>query len=93
MNIKQGKINPLNALDIRKVHFPAYHFHYTELPKFHPVRLKNLDEWIYHNLNGRYYIGSSISLIDNNITYITRIGFEVEKEISFFKIACPFINQ
>ncbi len=93
MNIKHGKINPLNALDIRKVHFPAQHFHYIELEKFHPTYLRNLDDWIYNNLNGRYYIGSSLSLIDNNITYITKIGFEIEKEISFFKIACPFLNR
>lgn len=92
MTIKHGKINPLNALDIRKVHFPAWHFHYVELSKFHPNHVKNLDNWIYNNLNGRYYIGSSLALVDNTITYITKIGFEIEKEISFFKIACPFIE-
>lgn len=92
MTIKNGKINPLNALDIRKVHFPALHFHYVELNKFHPNYIKNLDNWIYNNLNGRYYIGSSLALVDNSIAYVTKIGFEIEKEISFFKIACPFIE-
>ncbi len=93
MNIRNGKINPLNALDIRRVYFPAHHFHYVKLEKFHPTFLRNLEEWIYNNLNGRYYIDCSLSLIDNNITYITKIGFEIEKEISFFKIACPLINR
>jgi hypothetical protein len=92
MTIKNGKINPLNALDIRKVHFPALHFHYAELNKFHPNYIKNLDNWIYNNLNGRYYIGSSLALVDNSIAYVTKVGFEIEKEISFFKIACPFIE-
>lgn len=92
MSIKTGKVNPLNALDIRKVHFPALHFHYLELDKFHVSFVRNIDNWIYNNLNGRYFIGSGISLIDNNITYITKIGFELEKEISFFKIACPYLE-
>jgi hypothetical protein len=92
MTIKNGKINPLNALDIRKVHFPAYHFHFIYLDKFNPIYLKNIDEWIFNHLNSRYYIGCSLRLIKNNITYTTKIGFEDEKEISFFRIACPYIE-
>lgn len=89
--MKNDKINALNALGLRKVNFPAVHFRYMSLPKFNPSMVKVLDEWIYENMNGRYYIGSSLDLIDNSIVYTTRIGFEIEKEISFFKIACPHI--
>lgn len=92
MALKNGKVNPLNALGLRKCKFPAHHFHFITLPKYNPVQYKNIDRWIYANLNGRYYIGQSIDLIDNSITYILKIGFEQEKEVSFFKIACPFIK-
>lgn len=93
MSLKNNKINPLNALDIRKVDFPAVHFSFLKLPKYTPNFLKQLDSWIYTNLNGRYYIGSDIDLDEQNvITYVTKIGFENPKEITFFKIACPYIS-
>ena len=89
---KKSRINILNALDIRKVDFPALHFHYLKLSKYNPNFLKQLDYWIYNNLNGRYYIGCDLDVNELNvITYVTKIGFENEKETTFFKIACPYI--
>lgn len=90
-NLSKGKINLLNALNVRKVSFPAKHFKFIIVNKATPGLLLSLDKWIYENLNGRYYIGSNLSLIDNNVQYVTEIGFEVEKEVSFFNIACPYI--
>jgi hypothetical protein len=92
MALKNGKVNALNALDLRKISFPAHHFHYTLLSKFSPAYLKQIDTWIYHNLNSRYYVGQAIDLIDNTIVYVTKIGFEQEKELSFFKLACPHLS-
>lgn len=89
MALKNGKVNPLNALGLRKSPFPALHFHFTKIPKYTPILHKTIDSWIYENLNGRYYIGQALSLIDNTIVYATKIGFENEKELSFFKLACP----
>jgi hypothetical protein len=91
MALKNGKVNELNALDLRKVSFPAHHFHYTLLPKYTPTFHKSLDTWIYNNLNSRYYIGQAVDLVDNTIIYATKIGFEQEKELSFFKLACPHL--
>lgn len=88
MPIKHGKPNPLNLLDLRRVQFPARHFHYVSLPKYSPAILKNADAWIYNNLNGRYYIGQSLSLDNTNtISFTTKIGFEQEKEMSFFLLS------
>lgn len=92
MALKNGKVNPLNALGLRKCKFPAHHFHYILFPKYNPVQYKSIDRWIYANLNGRYYIGQSVDLVENSVTYVLKIGFEQEKEVSFFKIACPFIK-
>jgi hypothetical protein len=92
MALKNGKVNPLNVLDQRKCSFPAHHFFYTNLLKFNPVLVSNIDHWIYQNLNSRYYIGQQIDMIDNSFAYITRIGFEQEKELSFFRLACPHLN-
>jgi hypothetical protein len=89
--IKKHKINILNALRIRKVDFPANHFIFIKIKKYNVPYLISLDKWIYENLNGRYYIGYCIDLVDNSLAYSTKIGFENEKEVSFFKIACPHI--
>lgn len=93
MAIKNGKINPLNVLGLRKVDFPAHHFAYTTLPKYNHAYTAKLETWIQNNLNGRFYIGQYIGLaIDNTIVYNTRVGFENEKELSFFTLACPDLN-
>ena len=89
MALKAGKVNSLNALGVRKVSFPAHHFHYTIVSKYSPTLHRQLDSWIYNNLNSRYYIGQAVDLIDNTIVFVTKIGFEQEKELSFFKLACP----
>ena len=93
MALKTGKPNPLNYFDLRRVEFAAPHFKYTTIDKYNPTLLKNLDTWIKHNLNSRYYIGQGLDLDNTNtIVYTTRIGFESEKELSFFTIACPLLQ-
>jgi hypothetical protein len=93
MALKNGKPNPLNYFGLRRVEFAAPHFKYTSLDRYTPSVVKNIDSWIQKNLNNRYYIGQGIDLdYTNTITYITRIGFESEKELSFFTIACPYLQ-
>jgi len=83
MAIKNGKPNPLNLLDLRRVDFPAHHFYYMTVPKYNPTYVKTIDSW-----NGRYYVGQGIELDStNSIIYVTKVGFEQEKEISFFLLA------
>jgi hypothetical protein len=94
MALKNGKPNPLNYFDLRRVEFACPHFKYTTIDKFSPSLTKNLNSWIKGNLNSRYYIGQSIGLDSNNaFIYTTLIGFESEKELSFFTIACPHVQQ
>lgn len=94
MALKYGKPNPLNYFDLRRVSFAPPHFKYIYLEKYSIDYVNKLSNWIYENLNNRYFIGSSLSLDDTNtIIYTTKIGFESDKELSFFTIACPFINS
>jgi hypothetical protein len=87
MNLKNEKVNHLNALGIRQVEFPAHHFVYTHLNNFNSIKVFKIKKWIEYNLKGRYYIGQNLSLTDNVFVYNTLIGFENEKELTFFKIA------
>ena len=93
MALKSGKPNPLNYFNLRRVEFAAPHFKYSTIDKYNPTLIKNLDLWIQRNLNNRYYIGQGIDLDSTNtIVYNTVIGFESEKELSFFTIACPHLQ-
>jgi hypothetical protein len=93
MALKNGKPNALNYFEVRRVPFAAPHFKYTTIDKYSPLVARQLDSWIKSNLNHRYYIGQAIALDNTNtIVYVTRIGFESEKELSFFTIACPHLQ-
>jgi hypothetical protein len=93
MALKHGKPNPLNFFNLRRVDYLAPHFRSSTIDKYNPTLLKNLDAWIKSNLNGRYYIGQGLSLDKTNtIVYTTVVGFETEKELSFFTIACPHLE-
>lgn len=93
MALKNGKPNPLNFFKMRRVTFAAPHFKYMSVDRYSPMLVKQLDGWIQTNLNNRYYIGQEITLDHNNsITYITKVGFESEKDLSFFTIACPYLH-
>lgn len=93
MAIKNGKPNPLNYFDLRRVEFASPHFKYITLDRYNPSTIRNINAWIFENLNNRYYIGQHISVDNNNtIVYTTKIGFESEKDLSFFTIACPYLH-
>ena len=93
MALKTGKPNALNYFGLRRVEFACPHFKYTTIEKYNPTLIKSIDSWICRNLNNRYYVGQGISLDNTNtIVYVTRIGFESEKELSFFTIACPLLQ-
>jgi hypothetical protein len=93
MSLKNGKPNSLNYFDLRRVDFACPHFKYSTLDGYNPSRVKLFDSWIKKNLNNRYYIGQGIALDGTNtIVFTTRIGFESEKELSFFTIACPYLQ-
>ena len=93
MALKNGKPNPLNYFNLRRVEFACPHFKYTVIDKYNPTLIKSLDSWIKKNLNNRYFLGQDIMLDSSNtIVYGTRIGFESEKELSFFTIACPLLQ-
>lgn len=93
MSLKNGKPNALNFYGLRRVEFACPHFKYMTVDKYNPTFVKSIDSWIKKNLNNRYYVGQGIALDHTNtIVYTTRIGFESEKELSFFTIACPHLQ-
>lgn len=87
MPLAKNTISKFNIFGLRKVKSCPPHFKTVCIPyKWDTVT--SVEDWIYENLSGRYYIGKNISL-DNNSTLQTSvlIGFENHKEASFFLLA------
>ena len=84
--------NPLDVLGIRRVNFCPPHFATVMVPRRYNID-KAICSWIDDNLTGRYYFGQSIKLDqDNNLNQTNTVGFEQEKELSFFMLACPHLK-
>jgi len=85
------KVNVLNVLGCREVHVPPPYFHYQYLDlKYNLVG--SIKEWIYENLNHRFYIGECLVLQNGQYQTKIKIGFEEPKEASFFLLACSHLK-
>jgi hypothetical protein len=89
------EINPLAILKSQYVR--------RMLPHFTKVKLDNtfffddffdLESWIFSNCKGRFSI-SKIPGADQEgkIKVFTFVGFEEEKELTYFMLACPFFRR
>ena len=82
MALKHGEVNPLAVANMRQLDFLPPHFEVVTIPKV--SYLKKLSDWIYENLDGRFYINDKNS---GNTT----LGFENHSEASYFAIMLPEI--
>jgi|TARA_R100000030_G_scaffold34238_1_gene25592 hypothetical protein len=86
------KTNPFDILNIRRVKFCPPNFDKVNLQKTYNIEAV-LSEWIEDNLTGRYFLGENITIgKDDSIQPVTTVGFESEKEMSFFMLACPHLK-
>jgi hypothetical protein len=89
---KKDNVNPLNVLDARRVDFCPPYFDSISISPAYNLS-KALDEWIYENLSGRYYIGHTVDLESTRpFKSKIKIGFENPTEMSFFMLACPILK-
>jgi hypothetical protein len=86
------KVNPLNVHQVRRASFCPPYFETAELSKRSNLS-RLIDEWIYSNLAGRYYIGETvISEEGSSLRHTTVIGFETPSELSLFMLGCPYLT-
>lgn len=87
--LKNGEPNPLNVHQLRQVNHLPPHFEQVvvTLPK---VTIKNISDWLYEHLQGRFYIGN-IDLVDEQGKVDRKIvvAFELHREASYFGLALP----
>jgi hypothetical protein len=90
--VKTLEPNPLNVFEIRRVKYCPPYFESIYIPLTYNLQ-ESIDRWIEVNLKGRYYVGKGVSLIDNKIEKnLIKVGFESQKEMSYFVLACPHLK-
>ena len=89
--LKHREINPLNVFGLRQtVKCPPY-FETVIFESY--VSEKVLSDWIYENLQGRFYIGPQ-DIVENgySIKKGIMVAFENPSEASYFSLFLPQIN-
>ena len=85
-------INPLNVFGLRRVeHLPPHFEHLTF--DLRTVE-KNITDWVYENLYGRFYMGDHYSVNEKGQSIIYKcIAFEEAGELSYFGLFLDTINR
>ena len=90
--IKNKKPNPYEVFQVRKVKTAIPYFEYVNLPSQYNME-DSLNKWIRSNLKNRYYIGRKVTLdSENKLQQVITVGFEENKEMSYFMLACPHLK-
>ena len=89
--LKHGEVNPLNVFGLRRLEHCPPHFERVEFDPYSTE--KSIQDWIYENLSGRFYLGYHD--ITNNGAQFQRqmiVGFELASEATYFSLFLPQIN-
>jgi len=88
--LKHGDINPLSVFGLRQIaHCPP---HFERVGFDTKISEKQLTDWIFENLDGRFWIGDSFYTSGNNVGMQKCIGFESPGEASYFALMLDQIN-
>jgi hypothetical protein len=90
--LKHGEVNPLNVHGLRRLeHCPP---HFTTVNFDIRVREKTISDWIYENLEGRFWFGSRCYQTEAGSTAVNQgVGFELSEEASYFMLLLDQINK
>jgi hypothetical protein len=86
-------LKPLNVLKKRKLEVMPVHFKKTKL-SFFELDVDDIIDWVTKKLNGRYCISTEPFIESNGSQKVaTFIGFEDQKELTYFILACPYLRR
>jgi hypothetical protein len=91
--LKHNEVNALSVFGLRRVdHCPA---HFTKFTFDLTTQEKNVTDWIYENLTGRFYVGDHYFLHDSNgkVGMHKCAAFEIAGEASYFALQIDTINR
>jgi len=82
-------ISPLSILKKRKLKWAPPHFHMFTLGSNEWLWDNSLEDWIEYKLKGRYCLIHK----EESTGTRTAVGFEDEKELTYFTLACPYTRR
>lgn len=87
------ELNPLDVLGSRKMNRIPPHFSSTKLSD-HSLYTTEIEDWIRAKLKGRFSI-KQVPVIgsEGHLKTEVRVGFEEEKELTYFMLACPHLRR
>ena len=86
------ELNPLEVLRSRELKTMPPHF--TKMQVSDSDRIdRRLSEWVKTNTSGRYCINAYPAAKDKTFKSVTYVGFEEEKELTYFMLACPYLRR
>ena len=91
--LKHGEVNPLNVFGIRQLEFCPPHFEQITFDL--RANIKDITDWIYEHLAGRFYIGDIFvpnSELSGALLMQKVVAFELIEEASYFGLFLPNIN-
>lgn len=91
--LKLGEPNPLNVHQLRQLYHCPPHFEQVSFTSY--ITEKQITDWLYENLEGRFYVGKidiaktpGGKVIDRQ----TLVAFELAGEASYFSLILPTLN-
>jgi len=85
-------LNPIDVLKQRKVHIVPPHF--KKISVTENELFSGLEDWVKTKLKGRYFINKQPGIDKNGSLRSTfYIGFEDQKELTYFILACPMLRR
>jgi hypothetical protein len=83
-------ISPLSILKKRRVKWAPPHFHMFNINQNDYLFEDSIADWIEYKLKGRYYLARRE---DSNGKLTNVVGFEDQKELTYFTLACPLTRR
>jgi len=90
-NFESIELNVVDVLKKRKLNFLPVHFKSITVDNFNVVKI---EDWVNTKLQGRFCI-TQIPHIDKDdkLRSTAVVGFEEEKELTYFMLACPYTRR
>jgi hypothetical protein len=90
--LKHNEVNPLSVFGLRRVeHCPP---HFTQINFDLACSEKTIADWIYENLDGRFYLGDFyVESSTGSLNMQKTAAFETSGEASYFSLVLDTINK
>lgn len=86
--------NYLDLLNAREQTWIPIHFSKIDLSTSESLNLCDLKNWIITKLSGRFYLNRTPTISnETRLKSSIVLGFEEEKELTYFLLACPFLRR